>query len=35
MTWGIIGAMDSEVALLRDSMEVERTEEISGLMPIQ
>ncbi|MCI9455793.1 MAG: 5'-methylthioadenosine/adenosylhomocysteine nucleosidase [Oscillospiraceae bacterium] len=31
MTWGIIGAMDSEVALLRDSMEVERTEEISGL----
>lgn len=31
MTWGIIGAMDSEVALLRESMEIERTEEISGL----
>ena len=32
MTWGIIGAMDSEVALLRDSMDIERTEEISGLI---
>lgn len=31
MTWGIIGAMDSEVALLRNSMEIEKTEEISGL----
>ncbi len=31
MTWGIIGAMDSEVALLRDSMAVEKTEVISGL----
>lgn len=31
MTWGIIGAMDSEVSLLRSSMAVERTEEVSGL----
>lgn len=31
MVWGIIGAMDSEVALLRNSMTVEKTEEVSGL----
>ena len=31
MTWGIIGAMESEVALLKEKMELERTEEISGL----
>ena len=31
MTWGIIGAMESEVALLMEKMELERTEEISGL----
>lgn len=31
MTWGIIGAMEYEVALLKEKMELERTEEISGL----
>lgn len=31
MTWGIIGAMDSEVALLQKEMNVEKTEERSGL----
>ena len=31
MTWGIIGAMDSEVALLKERMQLERTEERSGL----
>ena len=31
MTWGIIGAMESEVALLKEKMELEKTEEISGL----
>ena len=31
MTWGIIGAMESEVALLKEKMELEKIEEISGL----
>lgn len=31
MVWGIIGAMNSEVALLREKMTVEKTEERSGL----
>lgn len=31
MVWGIIGAMDAEVALLREKMEIEQTQERSGL----
>ena len=31
MVWGIIGAMDSEVELLRSHMQIEKTEQRSGL----